>query len=72
MCECCLHEACVPGDDDSPVGGGDHGLKGVRQRADEVRGEGVTEHVRHQDLGGRGNTWDRDKNVDINITQDSC
>ena len=35
----------------------DHGLEAVSHGADQVGGEGVTEGVRHQDLGGRGETW---------------
>ena len=58
MGECGLHEGCVPGDDDSPVGGRDHGLECIRQGSDEVRREGVTKHVRDQDLSGSGNTWE--------------
>lgn len=38
------------------VARGDHGLEAVSHGADQVGGEGVTEGVRHQDLGGGGET----------------
>ena len=38
--------------DHGAVAGGDHGLEGVSQGPDQVRGERVSKHVGHQDLGG--------------------
>ena len=55
----CLRDPRVSGHrirDDGAVAGGDQGLEGVRQRPDKVGRERVSEHVGHQDLGGRGDT----------------
>ena len=55
----CLRDPWVSGHriwDDGAVARGDQGLEGVRQRPDKVGRERVSEHVGHQDLGGRGDT----------------
>ena len=35
--------------------GGDQGFQRVRHGSNKIRREGVTEHVRHEDLSGAGN-----------------
>ena len=53
----CLCDPRVTGHrvrDDGAVTGGYQGLEGVSQGPDQVGRERVSEHVRHQDLRGRG------------------